>query len=60
MIKIIKENCPQNHRCPASKICPVGALIQDGNSAPKIDYSKCIKCGKCVRTCPLGAIVLEK
>ncbi len=24
---IIKtENCPQNHKCPAIKVCPVGAL----------------------------------
>ena len=27
-LEIIIENCPQNHECPAVKICPVGALSQ--------------------------------
>ena len=46
-LKIITERCPQNHKCPAVSVCPVGALSQDGFDAPKIDYSKCIRCGKC-------------
>ena len=25
-LKIIIENCPQNHKCPAVKVCPVGVL----------------------------------
>ena len=37
-LKIIIENCPQNHKCPAVKVCPVGALLQEGFEAPKIDY----------------------
>ncbi len=57
-LKIIIENCPQNHKCPAIKTCPVGALSQEGFSAPKIDYIKCIKCGKCSNFCPKGALVL--
>lgn len=57
-LKIVIENCPQNHKCPAIKTCPVGALSQEGFSAPKIDYSKCIKCGKCSNFCPKGALVL--
>ena len=24
-LKIIIENCPQNHKCPAINVCPVGA-----------------------------------
>ena len=27
-LKIIVENCPQNHKCPAVNVCPVGALTQ--------------------------------
>ena len=41
-LNIIVENCPQNHKCPAVKVCPVGALSQEGFQAPKIDYEKCI------------------
>lgn len=58
-LKIIIDNCPQNHKCPAVKVCPVGALSQEGFNAPKIDYDKCIKCGKCSNFCPKKALVLE-
>ena len=51
-LTIIKERCPQNHKCPAVKVCPVGALLQEGFSAPIINYDKCIKCGKCEQVCP--------
>ena len=27
-LKIVIENCPQNHKCPAVNVCPVGALSQ--------------------------------
>jgi ferredoxin len=59
-IKVIKENCPANHHCPAVSVCPVGALTQDGFDAPKIDEAKCTKCGKCTRVCPTGALFLVK
>lgn len=36
-LKIIVQRCPQNHHCPAIKVCPVGALSQNGFSAPIID-----------------------
>lgn len=36
-----------------------GALSQEGFDAPKIDYDKCIKCGKCSNFCPKKALVLE-
>ena len=55
-LEIIIENCPQNHKCPAVNICPVGT--QDGFEAPKINYDKCIKCGKCSSFCPKKALVL--
>ncbi len=46
-LKIVLENCSQNHKCPAVKICPVGALSQKDFEAPVVDYDKCISCGKC-------------
>ena len=58
-LKIIIENCPQNHKCPAINVCPVGALSQEGYEAPKIDYEKCIKCGKCSNFCHKKALVLD-
>lgn len=58
-LKIIVQRCPQNHHCPAIKVCPVGALSQNGFSAPIIDEKKCIKCGKCSMFCPKSALVLE-
>ena len=59
-LKIIIDNCPQNHKCPAVNVCPVGALSQEDFNAPKIDYDKCIKCGKCSNFCPKKALVLEE
>ena len=53
------EKCPQNHECPAVKICPVGALSQKDFMAPVIDEEKCIRCGKCSNFCPKQALVLE-
>ena len=51
-LKIIIENCPQNHKCPAVNVCPVGALSQKDFEAPIIDYDKCI--GNCDTTLFLG------
>jgi len=60
MILSVNElRCPQNHPCPSVRVCPVGALSQNGYDAPIVDMEKCIKCGKCVRFCPMRALVLE-
>ena len=59
-LKIITENCPQNHKCPAVNVCPVGALTQKEFEAPKIDYDKCIKFVKCSNFCPKKALRLEE
>jgi len=59
-LKVIEYRCPQNHKCPAIAVCPVGALSQDGYKAPIVDNDKCIDCGKCARYCPSGALQLEK
>lgn len=51
--------CPQNHPCPSVRVCPVDALSQKGFNAPTVDYTKCVKCGKCVNLCPKRALALE-
>lgn len=57
---VVKVNrCPQNHPCPSIRVCPVDALKQEGYKAPVVDMNKCIKCGKCVKFCPMGAIAFE-
>ncbi|HWP50850.1 MAG TPA: 4Fe-4S binding protein [Clostridia bacterium] len=53
------SRCPQNHPCPSVKVCPVGALLQQGYAAPTVDEDKCIKCGKCVKFCPMKALQFE-
>jgi len=59
-INVEKRLCPQNHACPAVKVCPVNALKQDGFNAPVVDKDKCINCKKCVMFCPMGALQAGK
>lgn len=59
VLKVKTHRCPQNHPCPSVRVCPVGALSQEGFAAPTVNQEKCIKCGKCVRYCPMKALVLE-
>lgn len=40
------------------KNCPKDAIHVEDNLA-RIDYEKCINCGKCVSVCPTGAIFCE-
>lgn len=54
-----QERCPKNHPCPAVRVCPVGALSQNGFDAPVVDYELCIACGKCSDYCPMGALELS-
>lgn len=59
-ILVVKtDRCPQNHPCPSVRVCPVGALSQRAYNAPDVDSNTCIKCGKCVKFCPMRALVLE-
>ena len=58
-LKVKTARCPQNHPCPSVRVCPVKALTQNGFHAPDVDDAVCVKCGKCVRFCPMGALVLE-
>ena len=59
ILNIKKDNCPQNHPCPAVKVCPVNALSQTDHNAPVVDRDKGIRCGKCSQFCPKKALVLE-
>lgn len=59
-LEVIAQRCPQNHKCPSIAVCPVGALSQISVEAPAVDNNKCIGCGKCVRFCPMNALVLKK
>lgn len=54
-----QHRCPQNHPCPSVQVCPVGALLQVGYAAPAVNLEKCIRCGKCVKFCPMRALTLE-
>lgn len=54
-----KYRCPQNHPCPAVRVCPTKALSQTGYAAPAVDDQKCVSCGKCVSFCPMRALSLS-
>lgn len=56
MIVIDKNKCPQNHKCPAIKVCPVDAIAQKDFELPIIDNNLCVECKKCIKFCPMGAI----
>lgn len=58
-VDVIDYRCPQDHACPAVRICPVDAITQEGYNAPVVDKETCISCGKCVRVCPTGAFQFE-
>ncbi|MCK5740187.1 4Fe-4S binding protein [bacterium] len=55
-VEIVTRRCPQNHPCPSVRVCPVGALKQNGYAAPDVNDELCTNCGRCVSFCPLGAI----
>lgn len=57
-VNVIAGNCPQNHSCPSVKVCPAGALVQEGFAAPTVDVEKCVGCGKCANLCPRKALVM--
>lgn len=67
IIKFACHSCPDNQvhvtdACqgclahPCQEVCPKNAIsFKNGKSV--IDEERCIKCGKCIRECPYGAIV---
>ena len=42
---------------PCEEACPVDAVTKNEEGFVEIEHDKCIGCGKCVRSCPFGAIV---
>ena len=56
-MNINPQKCPQNHVCPAIKVCPVETISQKGHGLPVIDESKCINCDACADFCPMKAIM---
>lgn len=57
-IRVVASRCPQNHPCPAVRVCPAGALSQKGYAAPLVDADACTECQACVDFCPGGALTL--
>ena len=51
MIEVREKFCPQNHPCPTIRLCPKGALSQEGFGAPVVNEEKCIECGICAESC---------
>ncbi len=60
MISVNTSRCPQNHRCPSLRVCPTGALQQEGFNAPFIDQELCIDCGRCTYACPVFSQVRDE
>ena len=54
-MKVNPKKCPQNHPCPAIRVCPTKAISQQGYGLPQVDDNKCTNCGKCVSFCPMNA-----
>ncbi len=54
------NGCPYNAivklAVPCEDACPVGAIHKDDAGITRIDFDKCITCGKCVAACPFGAV----
>lgn len=50
-----KRNCTGCHAC--ANICPQACISMRGDDEgflyPKVDYDRCIRCGKCIDVCPI-------
>lgn len=52
----VTSNCRRCIGHPCQNVCPVNAITINKKQAV-IDKEKCIKCGKCMDSCPYGAII---
>ena len=53
--------CDHASACDVRKVCPTQALNYNENTKRiEIDNEKCISCGLCERTCPIGAIAVAR
>lgn len=53
--------CDQASACGGISVCPVGAFTyNEKKKRIEIDNKKCISCGACEKTCPIGAIGVAK
>ena len=53
--------CDQASACGGIEVCPVGAFTYNEKTKRiEIDNEKCISCGACEKTCPIGAIGVAK
>ena len=51
------ELCDRNPHCPATRVCPTGAMVYDASvGAPTLSIDRCIGCGVCAEVCPRGAV----
>ncbi len=52
---IDQKKCDRSPNCAAKKVCPASAIYKfEGDYI--IENSICLRCKKCVRTCPKSAV----
>ena len=52
---VVTSNCRGCFARPCLFSCPKGAITVE-NQQSRIDYDKCVKCGRCEKACPFNAI----
>ncbi|MFR1708844.1 MAG: 4Fe-4S binding protein [Clostridium sp.] len=54
------SNLPDFPNDKSTEVCPVNAIEWDFTTeTPKIDNSKCLDCGLCIKRCPFGALYYD-
>ena len=54
------SNLPDFPNDKSTDVCPVNAIEWDSiTETPKIDESKCLHCGLCIKRCPVGALYYD-
>lgn len=53
--------CDNAKECSGIEVCPTGALTwNEDKETIEINNDKCISCGKCEKSCPIGAFSVAK